>query len=304
MTPREIIAEAWAITVRETSLRRWGFAESFCETFLDVKLLGYQVYFLYAYFAEKHVGFFDDFEWLYSHVPLGFFLSILIGFGLLLLVEWIFPHIAAGAIIGLAAKSHRQEPVRGGLILALYNFLPIFAAHEFFVLASWSTTITLVSLSLRYVDGDVRFFMVGVIVAFWVLSNALKFLASFTEQGIVIKQWNIFQSMGRSFKLLLSHLGHIVFLMLLLFIISIRIFINAIVILLIPGIVIGTGFVLVHVLSPLVSYVIAGLLGIVLIAVASYFFGYLHVFRRTVWTLAFLELTQQKDLTVIDAEEI
>ncbi len=304
MTPREIIAEAWAITVREKSLRRWGFAESFCETFLDTKLLAYQVYFIYAYFAEKRVGFFDDFEWLYNHVPFGLFLSILIGFGLLLAVEWIFPHIAAGAIIGLAAKSHRQEPVKGGLILALYNFLPIFGAHEFFVLASWSTTITLVSIALRYIDGNVKFFMVAVVIAFWLLSSVLKFMASFTEQGIVIKQWNIFQSMGHSFKLLISHLGHIVFLMLLLFIISIRVFINAIVILLIPGIVFGTGFVLVHVLSPLVSYVIAGLLGIILIGVVSYFFGYLHVFRRTVWTLAFLELTRQKDLTVIDVEEI
>ncbi len=304
MTPRELIAEAWKITNHEKSLRRWGFAAAFFETFLDIKLLGYQAYFLFAYITEKKVGFFDDFDWLYSNVPFWFFLTILISFSLLLLVELIFPHLAAGAIIGLAAKSHKGEPVRGGLILAVHNFLPIFASHEFFVLASWSTALTLCSVVLRYTQGSIKYFMVGIIVAFWLLSNLLKFMASFTEQGIVIRQMGIFASIGRSFRLLISHLGHIVFLMLLLFIISIRVFINAIIVLVIPGVVIGVGVVLLHFLSPLVTYIIAGLLGMVLILVASYFFAYLHVFRRTVWTLAFLELNKQKDLHIIDGEDI
>ncbi|MDB4979029.1 MAG: hypothetical protein JWM56_1215 [Candidatus Peribacteria bacterium] len=299
MTPREIIAEAWVITRREGGLRRWGFVASFFETFLDIKLLGYQLYFLLAYLQHRQVGFFDDIEWLYANVSFGIFLTIIISFLLLLAIEFIFPHLAAGAIIGLGAKSYRKEPVKGGLVLAIYNFLPIFGAHEFFFLASWSTTLTLGSLTLRYVTGDMKFFMIGIIVIFWILSNILKLMASFTEQGIVINRLGIFDAMGKSFKLLVSHLSHIMFILLLLFIISIRVFINAVAVLLIPAIVIGIGFLLLHFLSPLIAYVIAGIIGIILIVIVSYFFGYLHTFKHTVWTLMYLELSKQKDLDII-----
>jgi hypothetical protein len=69
MTPREIIAEAWAITRREKGLRKWGYFSSFFETLFALKLICYQAYFAYAYFvAQKSVGFFDDFIWLYDNV--------------------------------------------------------------------------------------------------------------------------------------------------------------------------------------------------------------------------------------------
>ena len=60
MTPRQIIAEAWAITRREWLLRRWGCTSSLFELLLSIKLIGYQVYFLYEYFwGDGKAGFFD-----------------------------------------------------------------------------------------------------------------------------------------------------------------------------------------------------------------------------------------------------
>jgi hypothetical protein len=35
------------------------------------------------------------------------------------------------------------------------------------------------------------------------------------------------------------------------------------------------------------------------VLIASYFFGYLHVFQHTVWTITFMELRKHKDLDVI-----
>ncbi len=299
LTPREIIAEAWSITTHEKPVRRWGLAAAFFETFLDIKLVAYQLYFLYAYLIHREVGFFDDFEWLYSHASMLVFFSILISFLLLLAVEWIFPHLAAGAIIGLGAKSYGKEPVKGGIILAFYNFFPVFAAHEVFILASWSMSLTACSLILRYGSGDIRFPMVGVIIIVWLLSNALKFMASFTEQGIVIKKESVANAMGKSFKLLISHLGHVMFLMLLLFIITLRIFINLTITLLIPLVVGGIGLLLLHFLSPLIAYIISGCIAIVLVGVASYFFGYLHIFRTMVWTITYLEFQKEKELDKI-----
>ncbi len=300
MMPREIIAEAWALTKREKSLKRWGFTSSFFETLLNVKLIAYQIYFLHAYMVGHEVGFFDDFIWLYENVPLWLTIVITVIFLILLGIEVIFPNLAKGAIIGLAAKSHKKEKVEGGLVLALYNFFPILGIHEFLVLSSWATTLTLCSVTLRYIPGDAKFAMVAIIVSFFLLSNILKFFFSFAEPAIVIQKAGVFTAMSTSFKMIVSYLSHAMFLFLLLLIISIRTMINAVIVLIIPGIIIGLGFLLTFIFSPLISYIIAGIVGLGFIVAASMLFAYLHVFKETVWAISFMELRKKKDLDLID----
>jgi hypothetical protein len=300
MTPREIIAEAWAITRREKGLRKWGYFSSFFETLFALKLICYQAYFAYAYFvAQKSVGFFDDFIWLYDNVAHWAFYTIIIVFCILLIIEWFVPHLAMGAIIGLSAKSHKHEKTTGGLVLALYNFFAIFAIHEFLILAGLPMTITICSVILRYIPGEVKWMMVGLVVFFWVLSNILKFFFSFAQPAVVVEKRGIFEAMGQSFKLVVSYLGQIMFLLLLLLVISIRIFLNTIIILIIPGLVFGIALLLGTFLSAAVTWTIASIVAMALIVVASYFFGYLHVFREAVWTITFIELRKHKDLDVI-----
>ncbi len=301
MTPREIIAEAWAITLREPSLRRWGFFSSFFETLFALKLILYQGYFAYAYFfSGESVGFFDDFIWLYDHVAPWFFFTIIITFCILLLIEWFVPHLAHGAIIGLSAKAHKKQEVKGGLVLALYNFFAIFAIHEFLILAGLPMVITICSVALRYIEGDAHWFIVGIVMIFWLMSITLKFLFSFAQPAIVVEKIGVFESMGLSYKMVVSYLGQVMFLLLLLLVISLRIFFNTAVILLIPAVIFGLVLLLGTFLSMFITWTIASIVGIALILVASYFFGYLHVFRDAVWTITFIELRKNKDLDVID----
>lgn len=300
MTPREIIAEAWAIARREKALKRWGFLSSFLETLLNVKLLGYQVYFIHAAIVGHEVGLLDDFYWLHARVPLWAFITIVALFGLLLLVEFLMPHLAKGAIIGLTAKSHRGEKVEGGLVLALYNFFPIFTIHEFLVLSGWATVVTAISMTLRYIESDVKYTMIAFILLVFCVSNILKFFFSFAEPAVVVKKLGIFEAMGQSFKMIISYLGQIMFLMLLLIIISIRVIINTAVVVVLPFIIIGLGFLLATFLSPLLSYIIAGVVGVGLIVAASFLFAYLHVFNEAVWTITYIELKKHKDLDAIE----
>jgi hypothetical protein len=300
MTPREIIATAWAITQREHSLRAWGFLSAFLQLLLTVKLLGYQVYFFYSYVSGVEVGLFDDFEWLWEKTNPTVFFTVVIGFILLLIIEFLVPHMATGAIIGLTAKSYRKEEVRGGLVLALYNFFPLFAIHEILFFAGWATVLSFISLTLRYIDGDIKFLIVGVLVTFWIISNILKFFFSFAPPAVVIRRMGIFEAMGHSFKLLLSYIGQIAFLLLLLLIISVRILMNAVIVILIPAIVVGMALALTSVISLAVSYTIAGITGVALIGVASYFFCYIDVFKEAVWTVAYIELKKNKDLDHIE----
>ncbi len=300
MTPREIIAEAWAITTREASLRRWSFFSSLLETLLSVKLIGYQAYFLYEhFFGGGNAGFFDVEILLYHSVPSWAFATIIGIFGLMVVIEFFVPHLCLGAIIGLAAKSYRGEKVQGGLVLGLYNFFPIFAIHEFLTLSSASLLVTVISLTIRYVEGPMRTLAITMAIILFFFSLLLKFFFSFAEEAVVTQKLGIFVAMGRSFKMIVSHLSHIVFILLLLFVITLRIVVNAVMVIVIPGAVVGLAVILGFVFPDIVSYSIAGLVGIGLIVGASYMFAYIHAFKVTVWTLTYLELIKHKDLDVI-----
>jgi len=302
MTPREIVAKAWAITKAESQIRRWGYAAAVAETLLNIKLLIYQVWFLISYLQGDPIGFFTVEATLMKYVPMWFFISFMITLVVLITIEWLFPHLSRGAIIGLAAKKHKGEEVKGGLVLAIYNFFPIFAIHEIFFLGRVTVVITIISLLLRYAGGMAAFSIVLLLV-FYFFSLLIHFFCIFAEEAVVIKKVGIGGALKNSFKLVISYLGHVIFLMLLFFVIVLRIILNLIMVILIPGIVIGIGFLLTLFLPPAISYTVATILGLVLVGIASYFFAYLAVFKQTIWTITYMELSKLKELDVIEIDE-
>jgi hypothetical protein len=296
LTPREIIAESWKITTSHRQLKQWGFWGSLFRLLLDIKLIAYQLYFMYAIFITKEeVGMFDDVIWLYDHVTMGLFVTIMVSFCILLLIEFFMPSLSDGAIIGLAAKAHNKAPVSGGVVLAMYNFFPILAIHEIFIFSGINMLITAVSLIIRYAGG-LATPLIFIAIVVWAVSTILKFFSSFAEPAVVIDKSSIFDAIGRSIKLIVSYLGHVIFLVLLMLIISLRIFINTIIIVLIPAVVFGFGLLMTHILSPVISYTIAGIIGLVLVVITAYFMAYLHVFKQTVWTILYMEMKKEKDL--------
>jgi hypothetical protein len=297
-TPREIIAQAWTITTTERALKRWGFFGTFFRLLLDIKLIAYQIYFLMAYLNGKEVGLFDDAIWLYNNTSLGIFITVITSFLLLLAIEIFVPSMADGPIIGLAAKAYKKEEVTGGFILALYNFFPVFTVHEIFVFSGLNLLITAVSILLRYGAGLTPFLIVIALIL-WSISSTLKFLSSFSEPAIVIDKISVFDSIGKSIKLVFSYPRHVIFLIILLIMISIRVFINTVLIILIPAVAFGIGIVLTFFFTPQISYTVGGIVGLGMIFVAAYFFTYLHVFKQTVWTLMYMELKSQKELDKI-----
>ena len=302
MKPRDIIARSWALTKKEKPIRRWAFAHSVLSTLFSAKLFFYQAWLAYSYFVLRDpIGFATIEKTIWNALPHWLAITIFALFGLLILAELLFPHMAKGAIIGLAAKAYKKEEVKGGLVMAIYNFFPLFALHEVLVLSSFTTAATLFSLSLRY-GGDAGKLMAGILVVLWIASNIIEFFWIFAEEAIVITKVGIREAVRQSFKLVISYLGHIVFLMLLLFVIILRIVANLLMIVLVPAIVLGFGWFLSTLMPAAISYTISTIVGIVIIGFASYLFAYLEVFRQTVWTITFMELRKMKDLDVIEIE--
>ena len=301
MKPRDIIAKSWAITKKEREIRKWGFAHSLLRTLLNAKLFFYQSWLGYSYFVLKDpIGFMTIEKVIWENLPMWLSILIIGFFILLVIVEMLFPHMAKGAIIGLAAKSYKKEEVKGGLVLGIYNFFPLFAVHEILVLSSFTATVTLCSLSLRY-GGAVGPIACALLATIWLFSNILEFFWIFSEEAIVIKKVGIKEGIKQSFKLVISYLGHVVFLFLLLFVILLRIVANLLMIVLVPAIVLSLGLFLATLMPAVVSYTISSILGLTIIGFASYFFAYIEVFRQTVWTITYIELSKLKDLDVIEA---
>lgn len=298
LSPREIIAQAWTITTTEKSLRRWGFFGTLFEILLDVKLLIYQAYFLYSYFAGGDAGLFDIEIYLYHAIPFWLFATLITLFCILVFIEMFAPSLAAGAIIGLSAKAHAKEPVKGGFILGLYNFFPILAVHEVFIFTSLSIFITAISVIFRYGSG-MQGFLIPVAITVWVISNILKFFSTFVEPAIVVEKLGVFAGGAKSVKLIFSFIPHVAFIFMLLTVITIRIFINTLIIVLVPAVVVGGGILLTYVVDPIISFTIAGIVGLILTFVAAYFFTYLHIFKHAVWTILYMELIKVKEFDKI-----
>lgn len=299
MNPHDIIAKAWAITLKEKQLRRWGLVSAFLETLLSLKLFIYQAWFFITYARGNPIGFFADVEWLSERLPLGWVITIVVVFLILVCIEWLFPHFAKGAIIGLAAKSYKKEDVKGGLVLAVYNFFPLFAVHEMFFLGRITIVITLSSILLRYAP-EIAPFGIGLMLLLHVGTLILHFFFIVAEEGVVIRKRGISAALGGSFKMVLSYLGHVVFLLILGFLISLRILLNAVMIFLIPGVVLGIIFLFGSFLPIAVAIGIGIVIGFAVVGLASYLFAYLEVFRQNVWTITYLELSRRKELDVIE----
>ncbi len=300
MTPRDIIARSWALTLQHPALRGWSFVASFLETCIDTWLIVFQTTFLVTYLRTGHVtGFFDVGSQLYFFLPTWVFWGGITGVILLFINELFVPHLCRGAVIGLGAKAHLGEPTKGGLVLALYNFFPLFTLHGFVFLSSWTTTVSLISLILRYFEDPVRSISIAMLLFFFLLMNGLKFMFAFADQAVVVRKMSIFAAIARSIKIIVSHLSSILFLVVLLLVISIRIILNAAVVIILPALITGLGLLLALVFSPAASTVISAIVGLIALLVISYFFSYLYAFKVTVWTVMFLELDKEKDLDVI-----
>lgn len=303
MAPKEIIVEAWNITRRERKIRAWGFVSELLETLLDTKLLIYQTFFLYSYLQGDPIGFFVVEETLMAILPTWGFITFIVILIILLVLEVFIPKMCLGAIIGLAAKAHKKEEVKGGLVLALYNFLQLFALRELFVLSHLTMILTIGSLIIRYMPSGLQLPLIVLSFALWALSNIFRFFAIFAEEDIVIRKSGMFTAIGRSFKLIVSHLSHVFFLFLLLLVISIRVLLNAIVLFVLPALILGISVILAYFFSALLTFILSTIAGIILVFFASYFFAYLHVFTQTVWTITYMELQRMKDLDIIDIEQ-
>lgn len=216
----------------------------------------------------------------------GILLSIFLG--------WFFAQILCRAILTRKISSiWRGEKSEKEVSKTFSGFLPLFEMAILKKVLSPITFFTEFSFLFRYLSqrGDflfLPFFLIGVV------GIVILFLLSFTTQMIILRGKNTLESVLLSFQLVFSYFWKIFHVFLLFLLVEVRVFLNILLVLLFPMLLIGgTGFFAIF-LSEKIGLLLSLCILLFFTVIASYIGGILFVFSEAIWTVAFLRFSEEK----------
>jgi len=296
---KQIIGEAWEFTQNNKNIIVWyALPPSLLTTLAGI------LYLIYQYYAIISSRLFENWDHSFLFLLISNVLNIvksnfsvtlpfLIAAIIIAILYFIIPSFCEGAIIQLIARKRNAQPVklRHGVRYGLLSFLPLFE-YSFVV-----KTFSVVSLLFWFLFiarnlgwGAVSAFS-PIFIIFGIAAIILTLLFTYSEFFIVIDSSNIINSMSKSSTLVVTHLEETLLLSILMIIISVRILIQIIFVLLIPAAMMGIAYFVTASTVPELAIWASGIVGIILLYIASYLNGTIHVFAAAVWTFTFLELT-------------
>lgn len=305
MKYRAIIRDAWSLTQENKKLIWWfAFLPAVLSTLVSI---GYFVYQFYALWTSPFVrraaaGTPDIFMTIMRRVldfvsnnP-GFGAALIVVAAILGLIYLMLPVFTQGALIQSVAKIRRGEPVNiaEGVSFGLSSFLPLFEYHLLIKTFSAFSVLTEAVFVFRSFGPGPFILFSWIFVIFLVVAVIFTFLFTFADYYIVLEKRPVFRSILKSSGLVIRQWHHLIFMLLLMGIISIRIVVNILFALLIPilfilPIILFASFTLTG-----VGMIIGGIVGLIALYFASYFVGTFHVFTVAVWTFTFLELNSHE----------
>lgn len=302
---KQIIGEAWNFTQENKKLIVWyAFIPSFLGTLVGV------VYLIYQFYAFKSSPLFEDWSQsffflavkaIFSTVKEHFtnFIPLFIILGILALLYFLLPPVAEGAMIQLIARKKNKQEVRtrDGFRYGFLSFLPLFnyswvaRSFNFFVILGEMAFI------LRNLGPSALQTLFPIFILAVFFGIIFGFLFVFTEYYIVIDDRHVKEAIAKSAVMVVKHWDIALMVSVLMFIIGIRIVLQIIFVLLVPG---GV-FLLIYFLAastmPLLGLLAGGAIALVALFLASYLGAVVHVFTTSVWVFTFLELTNTPEIS-------
>lgn len=308
MDYRQLIKDSWQYTQQNKKLIIWfGFIPAILTTSVSIGYLAYQ------FFAFKKSWVFDDpegsflhdvvsFIWAFVTSHLSWTVPLVIATVILAIIYLLFPTLAkASAIQKIARNRNGQEAGIGtGLKYGLMSFLPLFEYHLLIKTFAFFSILIEMSFVLRNLGSVIFKLLLPVFLLFIVISFLLTLFFTFTDFFIVIDGMGVFESMKKSGRLVFMHWKHTFLITLLMVIIGIRVIIQAFVVFFIPIIIVLITGYIATVTIPVTGLLVGGIVGGITLIVASYLNGIVDIFSYSVWTLAFLELTGEKEVSARD----
>ncbi len=299
-TSREIVAEAWHLTIEHRAkLFRYGFVPSFFSILVTAMYVYYQVQ------AFRYSPLFSDgkehFQIAIARDLLGFTTQSTLVFSLslfaviVLLIGWYFaPMLCRAAIVQLVTQARNGEKVERGFSSSLLRFFPIFQISLLKRSLAPFSFLTEFGFVARNLTGGIML-IAPLLFFFGVIGLIFLFFASFTTQVIMLKGEGFAGAIKISFQTVLQNFGQTFKIMLLFLFVELRVILNVLIVLFLPIALVGLTGVFASMASQTVGIVIAGLVLLALIFIAAYLTGILFVFSEAMWTIAFLHFSENQD---------
>lgn len=300
---KQIIGEALEFTQNNKKMIIWyAFFPALLSTLAGILYIGYQFY------AFKSSPLFENWSHSFGYLLATTVLQVLrenfnsmlpfIVVGIvILLLYFTIPSLCEGAIIQLIARKKNGQEVRTrhGIKYGLLSFLPLFEYSLFIRTFSLVSLLFEAGFIARNLGLDALGALMPVLILLAIVSIFLTLLFTYTEFFLVIDDRKIFESIGKSCRLVITHPEETILLSILMLIIGIRILVQILFVLLIPGIIAGSIYLFASSTLPIVGIIVGGVLGLILLYIASYLSATIHVFAATVWTFTFLEFTNEEE---------
>ncbi|MFA6458204.1 MAG: hypothetical protein WCV72_02325 [Patescibacteria group bacterium] len=299
MKSSEVIKIAWQLTNAKKSLVWFGIVPTFFTTLVGLGYFSYQfmAFETSPFFGNKHFDFTKisglvlDFAGQHSGLIIfGIILTIIV-----LLGYFLVPPLTEGGLIGLVAAFHKQKEgveIHDGIIIGTHHYLRMFEFGMAVSTFSFFEFLTITSMTIRHLG--LPFWLLILLGVLFVVSILFGFLFIYAANFIILENRNLTRALGGSAKLVISNFGKTFLMWFLMFLISIRVLINVILVFLIPLLIAFVTNFFVSQVALILGIILAIVAGLIVVGIASYLGGVLHVFTTAAWTITFLELDHQR----------
>lgn len=295
---RSTIGEAWEFTQNNRRLIKWyAFLPAVLSTVVGILYVAYQ------YLSFVNSPLFGQEQTFLAQVALRardffsangeFIVPMIIVVAVVGILYILVPSFCEGSIIQIIArkKNGQEVKMREGIRYGLLSFLPIFEYSWLVRTFSVVSAFTWAGFLARNLGWDALNTFTPILIIYFIIGLIVAVLFTYTEFFIVIDDRKVIESIAKSSTLVVTHLEETLLLSILMLIISVRILLQIVFVLLIPGAMLLIIYLFASASIPFVAYVVAGGVGLVLLYIASYLSATIHVFAASVWTFTFLELT-------------
>lgn len=300
MDYRGLIKEAWQFTQANKRMMKWyAFLPAIISTIAGVGFVLYQ-YFAFTYHEINADGSVKSFiriaigrtiEYFENHPDHITPAIIIVAIGAFF--YFFVPIFSTGAMIQLIARKRNGQEVKllNGITYGLAPFLPLFEYGLFIKTFSMMGVVTETFFILRNLGTEAVMLLTPILTFVFLAGLFVSVFFTFVEAFIVIDDENMFSAMRKSMSLVFYNWQHTFLILILLFVISIRVILNLLLVIIIPALVFGgVGIFAALAFHDLIMYV-AIILSLGSIYLAGYLGGTLNLFSHAVWTFAFLDLT-------------
>ena len=309
MDYKKIIVDSWIYTQSNKKLIIWfGFIPSILTTTVGIGYIAYQIFafkksYIFGDEESSALGEVVTFMWEFVNSHISWTVPLIIITVIFGVFYFLFPTLARAASLQMIAR-HRngqEADIGTGIKYGIMAFLQLFEYHMIIKTFSFFSLLIEMSFVVRNLGPVLFKLLLPVFLIMIIISFVLMLLFTYTDFFIVIDGKGVFDSMKSSAKLVVLSWKHTFLITILMILIGVRIFIQAIMVFAIPALIIAVTGYLATVTLPATGIIVGGVVGLVCLFLASYLNGVIDIFSYTVWTYTFLDLTSEKHLSAREA---